>query len=102
MGTRCTQLGLINGMQPLDGFRLFMFHTAYNKMFASVSDMTLRFAKALVYSSQSMTPEQEKHATTYKQEVARLTAEMEKEREARLAAEDEDEGQDEGGEEEEE
>lgn len=91
MGGRHAQTGLMNGMKPLDGFRLFMFHTAYNKMFATVQSPTLRFARALVYSSREMTPEQERHALTYREEVAKLTIEMEREKEARLKAAREEE-----------
>jgi flagellar biosynthesis/type III secretory pathway protein FliH len=102
MGTHPAQPGVINGMTPLDAFRLFMFHTAYDKMFASVSDLTLRFARALVYSSQPMTPEQEKHALTYRKEVKAMAEQMAEEREARIKAAreaGEDEGQHDGREE---
>jgi hypothetical protein len=66
---------------PIDNFRLFMFRVAYDRMYATESDLVLRFAKALVYSSREMTAEQEQRAYTLDEDLAAMAKQMEEERE---------------------
>ena len=77
-------------ISPIDNFRLFMFRVAYDRLYATESDLTLRFAKALLYSIREMTAEQEQRAYTLDEELAAMSKQMEEEREARIKAKQED------------